>query len=598
MSRFDRASSAPSADTAADSVHHALTHWRATFDERLEALERALREPSHAELSALIVDFTRVAGEEAQAAARQACLEAESSAQRAADAADADRQALDETRAALVESRQLHSDARQALDATRRAHDESRRAYENVVRSLDEAQRAAQEARREAADARQQLADTVSQAQEADEERRELAGIQAQLQAQLEQSRAEAQDALAQVAVLREQLTAASAEAETRSRDLQVFRRRLEQAVHDAEQRSSAQESERIRLEQLATDASARSMAATSERDVARAQLTDVTNEVERLRSQLESAAARISGLEREVSDRDRTIDALKQTQAVTTVAPAVRTPDPPVARTPDPPVVLPAPAPSQVAVESRPTIPSPAGVAPIGGVSPIGLQVDEILVPHASAPALAPVVEQTCTLAAESRSDDTSSKVPEDVEDARADDPPLSPESTGVFSTVADALRAWTTETVASQPTGPVTPEVSGALPASSGVEAPKTPDVAAFDVVRQTVRHELSAQRVTVTIDQEPGQLVDLSAGGAQVVTSSMLKPGRQVRLAFPSAGPLATARAKIIWSRLEPPTHGGGELQYRAGLAFVKVDPKVLSRVLTVCERPTPSGKPSGR
>lgn len=597
MSRFDRESSAPSADAAADSVHHALTHWRATFDERLEALERALREPSHAELSALIVDFTRVAGEEAQAAARQACLEAESSAQRAADAADADRQALDETHAALVESRQLHSEARQVLDATRRAHEESRRAYENAVRSLDEAQRAAHEARREAADARQQLADTVSQAQEADEERRELAGIQAQLQAQLEQSRAEAQDARAQVAVLREQLTAASAEAETRSRDLQSFRRRLEQAVHDAEQRSSAQESERIRLEQLATDASARSMSATSERDVARGQLAGVTNEVERLRSQLESAASRISGLEREVSDRDRTIDVLKRTQAVT-VAPAARPPNPPVARTPDPPVVVPALALSQVVVEGRPPIPPPAGVAHIGGVSPIGLQVDEILVPRASAPELAPVVDPTFPLAAESLSDDTSSNAAEDVEDARADDPPLSPESTGVFSTVADALRAWTTETVASLPTGPVAPEVSGALPASNGVEAPKTPDVGAFDVVRQTVRHELAAQRVTVTIDQEPGQLVDLSAGGAQVVTSSMLKPGRQVRVAFPSAGPLATARAKIIWSRLEPPTHGGGELQYRAGLAFVKVDAKVLSRVLTACERPTPSGKPSGR
>lgn len=569
MSRFDRAPSVPSADTAADSVHHTLTQWRATFDERLEALERALREPTHAELSGLIIDFTRVAGEEAQAAARHASLEAELSARRAVEAADADRQALDETQAALVESRQLHSDARQALDATRRAQEEARRAYESAVRSLDDAQRAAQEARREAAEARQQLADAVSQARQADEERRELAGIQAQLHAQLERSRADAQDALAQVAVLQEELTGATAEAETRSRELLTFRRRLEQAVHDAEQRSAAQETERIRLEQQATDAAARTMSATSERDKARSQLTGVTSELERLRLQLESAAARISGLEHEVSDRDRTIEALQRAQAVSVVAAAGTPPEPP-----EPP----APAP-QAVVESGPTIEKPAEIPDVGGVSPIELP------------------EPTFPFAVEPPSDHTLSGQAQDVEDAPADDPPLSPESTGVFSTVADALRAWTTETVASPPTGSAMGEPED-LPVSVGAEAPASPEVPAYDVVRQSVRHELVARRIIVTIDQEPGQLVDLSAGGAQVVTSSMLKPGRQVRLAFPTVGPLAVGRAKIVWSRLEPPTHGGGELQYRAGLAFVKVDAKILGRVLTAADSPTPSVKRPGR
>lgn len=578
MSPFDHAPS-PSGlaqvDTLPAAPSQALAHWRAAFDDRLEALERALRGPADAgELSALIMDFTRVAGEEAEAAARQATLDARTSPHEATETTD--RQALEAAQTALAEARRQHADARQALDATRRAHEETRRAYDSAVRSLDDTQRALQEAYREAADARRLAADAERQAQQADEERRELIGIQTQLQAQLDEARTESHEARAQIALLQEELAEATRDAEARSRELQTFRRRLEQAVHDAEERSRAQEAERVRLEHDVAEASAQTTAAMRERDATQHELARVSSELERTGPQLEAAAARIASLEADLLDRHQVIEALQQAHQTAKRVEAEELVAGSVEAVPGPPAMTPAPPPLTATADmgvADPIIVSPPAGEPVQQAPSEAMEWLHSLGAPVSA--------------AEPAAADTRSAVStEAINDAVTDDPPLSPESTGVFSTVADALRAWTTETVAPGESAAIAAASSPASPSDAahgtGVESPR-PEVPEYDVVRQTVRYDLAARRIQVKIDQEPGQLVDLSSSGAQVVTSSMLKPGRQVRLTFPSAGPLATARAKIVWSRLEPPTHGGGELQYRAGVTFLKIDVKTIERVV---------------
>lgn len=577
MSPFDRAPSGSGfdqADPLAASTPPALTHWRAAFDDRLEALERALRGPADAgELTALIMDFTRVAGEEAEAAARQATLDAQTSARHATETPD--RQELDTVQAALAEVRRQHSDARQALDATRRAHEETRRAYDSAVCSLDDMQRALQEAYREAADARRLLADAESQAQQADEERRELAGIQTQLHAQLDEARTQSRDASAQSASLQEELAEARREAEARSRELQTFRRRLEQAVHEAEERSRAQDADRVRLEQDIAEASARTTAAMRDRDATQHELAGVSSELERLRPQVEATAARIASLEQDLIDRNQVIEALQQAQPTAKLATVEELAAASVEAVPGLSAALPPPTvpPAADVAVSDAVIASTQAEEPIQrGSSEAMRWLHSLGEPVGAVEPAAPgpfSVEST-----------------EAIDEAAAEDPPLSPESTGVFSTVADALRAWTTEPVAPGERAPApTPSAASPSPAhdDAGVDSP-LPEVPQYDIVRQAVRYDLAARRIHVTIDHEPGHLVDLSRGGAQVVTSSMLKPGRQVRLTFPAVGPLATAKAKIAWSRLEPPTHGGGELQYRAGLTFLKVDVKTIERVLS--------------
>ena len=159
------------------------------------------------------------------------------------------------------------------------------------------------------------------------------------------------------------------------------------------------------------------------------------------------------------------------------------------------------------------------------------------------------------------------------------------------MFSSVADALRAWATEVGEAQ----AAPEAQATLAAPVAVAHPSAapPKVASaalpptapnhYEAMRQSKRLDLSSLRLPVTVDNEPGTLVDLSTGGAQVVTSAMLKPGRPVRVTFPRSGPLAIGHAKVAWSRLEPPSQGHGELQYRAGLAFTKIEPRTIDKLL---------------
>lgn len=591
MISFERgsaASSVNSSDPHAASAHQALVHWRAAFDQRLEALERALRDPTDvSELSTLIVDFTRVAGEEAEAAARQAALEAQLSARPVPDATDEDRRALEEARGALADARRQHQDARQALDATRRAHeetrrahDETRRAYDQAVRSLDDTQRALQDAHREIAEARRLVADAETQTQQADEERRELVGIQAQLQGQLEDARVQAHDAAAQCAALREEVAEATREAEARGRELQTFRRRLEQAVHDAEERSRAQEAERARFQREAAEATGRATALERERDDVRQEVARAQREIEQLRLQVDASAARISALDQEIVSRDRLIERWQQDASSVACSTSVQLPEPSHATERLPATTVP----TEEWTEPEPNASSAAAVeesevsadAEASSEAMPWLQSPEAVGASEPSAVLATAPLETAPVAAV----DVASVDP--AEEPAEDDPPLSPESTGVFSTVADALRAWTIETVAPGEAGPQLP-AAGAHAGSSGGDTEIRPDAPQYDVVRQSFRHHLAARQIEVRIDQEPGHLVDLSVGGAQVVTASMLKPGRQVRVTFPAAGPLAVARAKIAWSRLEPPTHGGGELQYRAGLTFVKIDAKTIERVI---------------
>lgn len=132
----------------------------------------------------------------------------------------------------------------------------------------------------------------------------------------------------------------------------------------------------------------------------------------------------------------------------------------------------------------------------------------------------------------------------------------------------VADALRPWEAEDASEPPPAPATPEADSARQTYWD------------NTVRQDPRHSLSDGNVHIQVDGERAKLVDLSAGGAQVVTSRGLKPGHQVRVSLPSGSAQTAAKARVAWSRLEP---GGSGLQYRAGLAFTEVDPKAIAFLL---------------
>lgn len=74
-------------------------------------------------------------------------------------------------------------------------------------------------------------------------------------------------------------------------------------------------------------------------------------------------------------------------------------------------------------------------------------------------------------------------------------------------------------------------------------------------------------------VSVDGIPGELVDLSVGGAQAVLRQMVKPNQLVRLIFPTAAGQLICKGRIVWVLYEQP--GTSLSVYRFGVKFTEVD-----------------------
>lgn len=654
------------------SAQQQLDALRATFDERVDALERALVDPNQsASLVPLVLDLTRVATEEAEAVARQACLETQLESQSAALAAvvsdrstiadlrrlnERTKLELDAARAEAGRERQTVADAHRALEEAQRAQQDAQWALQESQQAAQDALRGQQDVQRRIAIAEQQVAEATAHAAEADErageleaERGELLGVQKQLTAQLDRAKSASADAAAQVEVLREQLAEARRESEARATELQSVRTRYEKdaqalaaEVAGLKETMITREDERRRIEDALREALDRAAAASRERD-------DVSNKFLALQqsgsAREADLVARLRTLEQQKTAAESAAAAAKASAAAATAAAATRpapkpeaaapvkpapsaapapaaksavsatvaapaapvkaeTAAPPVAKPAPPVAAAPAPAAATPAV-ATPAAPKPAATTP-APPKPAPAPAPQAVAASRPAPPPAPVapVEVKPVAAAPSPAVPASAN-PHDLPPVKPlSDPDLDPDlegpepsftgrmdseekaegesPTGVFSTVADALRAWTTEVVDTSAHPGAAPKASGGPPAAA--EEPKAaPAGPVYDAVRKSARHNLLDRQVHVQIDGVGAQLVDLSNGGAQVVTTAMLKPGRTVKLLFPGAGNTASGKAKVVWSRLEPPTPGHGMLQYRAGLTFTAVEQKIIDKVL---------------
>lgn len=81
-----------------------------------------------------------------------------------------------------------------------------------------------------------------------------------------------------------------------------------------------------------------------------------------------------------------------------------------------------------------------------------------------------------------------------------------------------------------------------------------------------------------IDVQIDGATASLVDLSTLGAQVVSTSVLKPRQRVRLILAAEPYLIRAIGTVAWALFEI-RKGGLPPQYRAGLEFSSADPEPL-------------------
>jgi hypothetical protein len=83
-------------------------------------------------------------------------------------------------------------------------------------------------------------------------------------------------------------------------------------------------------------------------------------------------------------------------------------------------------------------------------------------------------------------------------------------------------------------------------------------------------------------IRVNGEPGQVVNLSSTGAQVVGPTRLRPGDALRVALVDSAAELKLKATVAWSALVPL---GGAIAYRAGLEFLESDPVTIE---TFCVR----------
>ena len=82
-------------------------------------------------------------------------------------------------------------------------------------------------------------------------------------------------------------------------------------------------------------------------------------------------------------------------------------------------------------------------------------------------------------------------------------------------------------------------------------------------------------------VTVDGIPGELVDLSVGGAQAVVRQMVKPNQLARMVLPTATGQHICKGRIVWVLYEQP--GTSLSVYRFGVKFTDVDAKTVEEYM---------------
>ena len=81
----------------------------------------------------------------------------------------------------------------------------------------------------------------------------------------------------------------------------------------------------------------------------------------------------------------------------------------------------------------------------------------------------------------------------------------------------------------------------------------------------------------RRDVAVNGEAGQLIDLSVSGAQIQSSSRLRPLKLVRLVLPEGSSDLKIQGTVAWAIAVPTA---GTIHYRAGVEFVNPDKKKLT------------------
>ena len=83
-----------------------------------------------------------------------------------------------------------------------------------------------------------------------------------------------------------------------------------------------------------------------------------------------------------------------------------------------------------------------------------------------------------------------------------------------------------------------------------------------------------------VEIQLDGNPASVIDLSTCGAQVLSSTILRPNQKVRVSIPNDDFVMRFRGAIAWAKFELP-QAASLPRYRAGVEFIDADAAAVDR-----------------
>jgi hypothetical protein len=96
-----------------------------------------------------------------------------------------------------------------------------------------------------------------------------------------------------------------------------------------------------------------------------------------------------------------------------------------------------------------------------------------------------------------------------------------------------------------------------------------------------------------IDVSVDGIPGELVDLSIGGAQALLRQAVKPNQLVRLVMLTAAGQVICKGRVVWVVFEQPDTSLSV--YRTGVKFADVDAAAVENFMhDFCEKPPIQGR----
>lgn len=125
-----------------------------------------------------------------------------------------------------------------------------------------------------------------------------------------------------------------------------------------------------------------------------------------------------------------------------------------------------------------------------------------------------------------------------------------------------------------------PPSAATSGASGSATAVETPpaaETPRALDWHGTRRAPRHRVRTG-LEIQVDGNPASVVDLSAVGAQVLSSTILRPNQKVRVSIPNDDFVMRFRGAIAWAKFELPQPASPP-RYRAGVEFTDADARAL-------------------